>query len=197
MMVLALELAERGFILEGLAVALAFYTYLRPGELGRLLAYQIVQPLSWSPQTGSYLTVMIDPAEDLRPGKTGEFDHSVSLDLPEHGWLAALLSDHRDRLQPREPLWPFSPAELRTRYQEIGTALLGVRHAPVLHQLRHGGASHDLVGQRRFLKSIQQRGNWRSPLSVRRYDKHPSGTRPVAPLAALTLASRRAGGPTH
>ena len=44
MMVVALELAERGMVLEGMAVALAFYAYLRPGELLRLRGFQLVPP---------------------------------------------------------------------------------------------------------------------------------------------------------
>ena len=196
MMVLALELAERGMVLEGMAVALAFYAYLRPGELLRLRGFQLVLPLDWSPQTGHWLTILVDPVELGRPGKTGEFDHSVSLDQPCHQWLARLLALHRACLGARDLVWPFSQDELRDRYRAVGEALLGKVHAPVLYQLRHGGASQDAFCQVRPLGAIQQRGNWKAPSSVRRYEKHGRVNAELRrlPRAAQALLARRRPG---
>jgi hypothetical protein len=40
-----------------------------------------------------------------------------------------------------------------------------------LYQLRHGGASDDLLSCRREALEVQRRGRWRTDASVRRYGK--------------------------
>ena len=42
---------------------------------------------------------------------------------------------------------------------------------PVVYSLRHGGASHDLLHQRRTVAEVKMRGRWHSDASVRRYGK--------------------------
>lgn len=52
---------------------------------------------------------------------------------------------------------------------EAAVALGGVH----VHQLRHGGASHDFATRSRTLEEVRRRGRWRSWASVRRYEKEP------------------------
>ena len=40
-----------------------------------------------------------------------------------------------------------------------------------LYNLRHGGASHDIVTGYRSLETVRKRGRWQSYTSVRRYEK--------------------------
>ena len=48
---------------------------------------------------------------------------------------------------------------------------LGLQASTVLYQLRHGGASHDLLHQTRSYEGVRARGRWRSDSSVRRHAK--------------------------
>ena len=42
---------------------------------------------------------------------------------------------------------------------------------PTPYSLRHGGASHDALTNRRSLAEIKKKGRWRTDSSVRRYEK--------------------------
>ena len=46
----------------------------------------------------------------------------------------------------------------------------GTHLLPVLYQLRHGGASHELATGRREITALAKRGRWDSLVSVRRYE---------------------------
>ena len=48
---------------------------------------------------------------------------------------------------------------------------IGYHLLPVLYQLRHGGASHELATGRREITALAKRGRWGSMASVRRYEK--------------------------
>ena len=118
-----------------------------------------------------FLTLVVFPAEDLQPGKTGDHDHSVMFDLPQHrDFCAALLGWIRGRspmdslfgLDYENYLYIFKQAAVRA-----GVACL----RPCLYGLRHGGPSHDFSSGQRDLPTIQRRGNWRSFASFRRYEK--------------------------
>ena len=56
--------------------------------------------------------------------------------------------------------WTGALAELRIPKQQL-----------VWYQLRHGGASADLLERRRSVPEIQARGRWMRPESMRRYAK--------------------------
>ena len=185
---LACRLAEKGKADMGLCVLVMFETYARPSEAMSLTARSIVMPLREGEGLSRCLTVVFHMEELGRPGKTNEFDASVPLDLPRQKWLAQLLERWTELRSGEPALWAFSQAELAKEFRIAATDINVQTLAPCLYQLRHGGASHDrLVGARSLLE-VQQRGNWRSAASVRRYDKHG---RVGLQLQSLPVATRQ------
>ena len=73
-----------------LALLLMFEMYLRPGEITKLRAVDLVPPVKKS-QVHKFFTVVVAPAEVGDPTKTGEFDNALHLDLPRHQLLGPAL----------------------------------------------------------------------------------------------------------
>ena len=59
-------------------------------------------------------------------------------------------------------------AQYAEAVQQLGLSKFG---PPVLYQLRHGGASHEVASGRRDLPPRMKRGRWSTLMSVRRYEK--------------------------
>jgi len=88
---MVLSLAERCRPWEALYIWLGFMTYLRPSELFSLTIEQVILPVHGLGRGAAGCSLLVYPVEGLRPGKTGEFDHSVPLDLPHLQPLALTL----------------------------------------------------------------------------------------------------------
>jgi len=106
------------------------------------------------------------------PGKTGEFDTSISLDLPRHQLLFPALRRLTATLRENDHVFPFDyPTLLRAWNGSLSALMLShLRLSP--YCLRHGGASEDRASSSRPLLEVQKRGGWRTFESVRRYEKH-------------------------
>lgn len=146
-----------------------FMTYMRPGECSQLLVKQLVAPQTGSGQTFQFWAILLHPAEDLIPGKTGVFDASVILDSDI--WMYPILNQLKSRNKPSQPLWNQSHQVLREKFSE---ALGFLKLEPLglsLYALRHGGASHDVLSRRRSMLEVKQRGRWSSDTSLKRYVK--------------------------
>ena len=159
----------RGFVEEPLRLFLQFMTYLRPGECSNLLVKQLVAPQQSVHQVFNYWAILLNPSEDLVPGKTGVFDGSVIIDSDM--WIGPFLARLvRDR-DPNAPLWKSDHASLRTLFNNV-VEFLGLQELGVtLYTLRHGGATHDILARRRTMLEIKQRGRWSSDVSLKRYVK--------------------------
>ncbi|CAK0820381.1 unnamed protein product, partial [Prorocentrum cordatum] len=166
-------LGHQGEFATALCVMLMFEGYLRPSEALALRAAQLTGPFGSATSAGSHMSVVVHAAELQQPGKTGEMDHTVVLDLPRQQALAWALARLRDsRLGSWHPLWDFDYNLLQRRFGQALAAVGASCLAGTLYSLRHGGASHDRLTASRTLMEVQQRGNWRAFNSVRRYDKH-------------------------
>ncbi|CAK0878486.1 unnamed protein product, partial [Prorocentrum cordatum] len=166
-------LGHQGEFATALCVMLMFEGYLRPSEALALRAAQLTGPFGSATSAGSHMSVVVHAAELQQPGKTGEMDHTVVLDLPRQQVLAWALARLRDsRLGSWHPLWDFDYNLLQRRFGQALEAVGASCLAGTLYSLRHGGASHDRLTASRALMEVQQRGNWRAFNSVRRYDKH-------------------------
>jgi hypothetical protein len=154
---------------SALVLLIQFHTYLRPGICDALRVDQLVAPhptagighLNWA--------LHLYPCALLRPGKTGGYDEAVLIDgFP---WIDPFLNMLVHRRPPQDRLWPVAPANVRADFQDaleaLGMKTLGVNR----YALRHGGASHDMLTQARSMTAIQNRGHWRSNLSLVRYGK--------------------------
>ena len=163
-------------------------TYLRPGEVAKLLVGGLVPPVgvvkAWS--------LILHPLELETPSKTGEFDETVLFDLPQIVWIAEqtfrlLKAGHRCA---SEPLFSVSLETVRSFMRDVGSRF-GMEVAvgdPHPYRLRHGGPSRDVLLGFRTLQEIQKRGRWRSFSSVRRYEK---GGRVTQQMQALSKATRQ------
>jgi hypothetical protein len=121
-------------------------------------------PVSGFPHWG----LILNDASDDRPGKTGVSDEAIVVDTPEMApLLAALLEAH-----PAEhSLWDFDAQQLRLRFSDAMVTLNMADGNHTLYELRHGGASHDLLARRRTLAQVKERGRWVADTSLRRYAK--------------------------
>ena len=110
------------------------------------------------------------PFEAGKSSKTGSYDDTVPLDLPEQQHLATTLLALKKFRHPDDFIFNlsldalsklFRTAALRLKLEPLGP--------PVLYQLRHSGPSHDLAQRRRSLVEVKKRGRWRGDTSVLRY----------------------------
>lgn len=150
-----------------IALMLAFDCYLRPFELETLKASQIAiafDPTSLKHQAG----LILSPLSGDRPGKTGQWEEAVMIDLDV---LRPALAYLKHSVSPNGRLWPFATGVLGGLLRRCSNELgLGEVNAS-LYSLRHGGASRDLLEKKRSLNDIKVRGRWQSDSSLRRYSK--------------------------
>jgi len=185
---IAVDLVTHGFWDAGLAVVVAFETYLRPSSLLALTGQQVVLPIPGAAGSAAQLSLVAHAWELKKPSKTGDMDLTVVLDLPRQQWLTPLLAELAEDRGPHRRLFNISYAELARAFRQsvlrLGLACL----EPTLYCLRHGGASHDIRTGARDLRGVQARGHWRAWSSVRRYEKHG---RIGMQLQKLTVPTRR------
>ena len=113
-------------------------------------------------------SVVIAPEEDLVCSKTQTFDDTVLLDVP--AFLGPMLGELAAGRDPQGFLFRATAPQM---LYSMKTACELLNLAPTLnwYQLRHGGASADVLGRRRAGSEIQARGRWKRPESMRRYAK--------------------------
>eukprot|EP00435_Cladocopium_sp_Y103_P050327 s239_g15.t1 len=153
----------------GLRMFLQFSTYMRPGECSQLTCKQLVPPQRPGSQTFNFWAILLHPAEELVPGKTGIFDSAVVLDSDL--WMNTFLSRLISGKQPGNPLWTSSHAEFRDMFNMVVQKLKLEHLGLTLYALRHGGATHDVLSRRRSMLEVKQRGRWSADSSLKRYVK--------------------------
>ena len=157
------ELALRLFI--------QFSCYLRPGECSNLRCKQLIPPQPTAQAGLAFLhwAILLHPFEDGEAGKTNIFDATVLLD--SDSWLDPLLRNLVGRKQPDESLWSSPHSFLNDQFlgaiSDLGLTGMGWG----LYNLRHGGATHDVLSRRRSMLEVKQRGRWAVDASLRRYVK--------------------------
>ena len=151
------------------AVATAFYGYFRPGEIRGFLKADHVMPSGGATRALNHFALVVSLSERLEASKTQTFDDTVILDTP--GFLGRLLQLSCMDVTPIEKLFPITVAEMLVDWNEALAELRIPKQQLVWYQLRHGGASADLLERRRSVPEIQARGRWMRPESMRRYAK--------------------------
>ena len=144
-------------------------TYMRPGEASSLTTNQLIPPMSRSESSVQFFAVLLHPAEGRVPGKTGHFDQGILLDSDL--WINPILMKLIHMKKPSTPLWNHTHMEILNVFQKAVKYLqlepLGVS----MYTLRHGGASYDIISQRKTMDEVKQRGRWSADSSLRRYVK--------------------------
>lgn len=151
------------------AVATAFYGYFRPGEIRAFLKADLVLPSGGATRALNHYALVVSPSERLEASKTQTFDDTVILDSPL--LLGRLLELTCALVTPIEKLFPLSVNEMLDDWNDALAELHIPKKQMVWYQLRHGGASADLLERRRSVPEIQARGRWMRPESMRRYAK--------------------------
>jgi hypothetical protein len=107
------------------------------------------------------------PVGALQPRtKTGTIDEGVLFDLG-WDWVARELMRMTSTKGPDDLIFT-SPATRMVHLFSAAARVLGLSDV-VLYMLRHGGASEDLLAQRRTEAETMARGHWVTSSSVRRY----------------------------
>lgn len=162
------QLLYAGAVTSARMVLVMFLAYLRPGEARRLQKGHIVGPARGRCKSGlSVPSIIVAPFEALRPSKTQTFDDTILIDGPTWQQRAVM------RLTAGKPsalAFDVSERDLRRQWQ-AAIAALRLPSDTVMYQLRHAGASADLLAGRRKLPEVLLRGRWKSLSSVRRYGK--------------------------
>ena len=175
-----------------------FSTYLRPSACMRLHCVDLVPPVVMARGSAFRTWVLaIAPWSRGVPSKTGTFDETVALDDTRFPWLGSLLDQLVRRrgvgLTPEQvddlPLWGFDAAFYLEQFRKAVEFLGTTRWITSPYQLRHGGASRDLLLALRSLPAVQNRGHWATTSSMRIYGKPGRQQQVLAegPQAALRL----------
>ena len=147
---------------------LIFDTYARPSAITRMRTEDLLAPVR---ATGlQRWALLLSPQERELPTKTGTFDETVVV-----SGLDVNLSECMRRLKssrdPQEPLFSIGAAGFKAAFSQAAECL-GLGDWKLMgYQARHGGATRDILLQRRTLEEVRKRGHWHTYTSVRRYEK--------------------------
>ncbi|CAE8600432.1 unnamed protein product, partial [Polarella glacialis] len=156
-----------------LAIALQLDGYFRPSEVLNLTVKQVMPPARRAGRAyAKAWGIVLAPAEDEKPTKTGQFDDSVLIGDIQHEWLGPLLELLIKNKTPEDKLFPSLSL---ASYERLFRDAMQKRYNKCIHvtphSVRHSGPSNDKFHKRRSLLQIQKRGRWASPKSVARYEK--------------------------
>ena len=167
-----------------LMVLLATSAYLRPGETRSLRAEDVLPPSQGRAVLLREWSLFLRPEERGEPTKTGTWEETIYLDYPVG--LGEAIGSYAAQFAKQTPLFPFQDKLVLQAWKSAAEAA-GVGGA-VLYQLRHAGASGDLLAARRTLPAIQGRGRWKTSTNCRRYSKSGQVQRSLARLSANQMA---------
>jgi hypothetical protein len=157
-----------GLMWEAFFLLALFRTLVRPGVFSRLKVHQLIAPSGGPIVMMGYWLFNLNPLEAQGASKTGLFDQAVTWD--HEPWAACLFNVIKQQ-NPNGPLWPFTSRHVSNLFKRHLT-LLGMQNLNAcLYSLRHGGASHDLLSNKRSVAEVKLRGHWVSDSSLKRYAK--------------------------
>ena len=108
-----------------------------------------------------------DPQAVQSTTKVGTIDDTIILDRPR--WLGVFVGAYFGKLKPMDLLFPDAAGRVVPAFKSA-CAALGL--PPLcLYQLRHGGASEDILSKDREYLEVKARGRWCTDVSLRRYAK--------------------------
>ncbi|CAE8674891.1 unnamed protein product [Polarella glacialis] len=156
-----------------MAIALQLDGYFRPSEVLNLTVKQVMPPARKAGRAyAKAWGIVLAPAEDEKPTKTGQFDDSVLIGDIQHEWLGPILALLIKNKTPEDKLFPSLSL---ASYERLFRDAMQKRYNKCIHvtphAVRHSGPSNDKFHKRRSLLQIQKRGRWASPKSVARYEK--------------------------
>ena len=163
----ATMLLEKGFREDALQILVLHEGYFRPGEVRAMRVEDLVAPMDVTCGSLREWALIVAPSDRNEVSKTQVSDDTIPLDSLE--WLGPQLWQMVKDKKGSEYIFTGDPAVTRDRWKKV-MGELGLQDV-CLYQLRHGGASTDLLTKRRPLLEIMARGRWASTASVLRYAK--------------------------
>ena len=161
----AWHLCCQGHPLMAVFLLLLVSTYARPNELLRVAKGCVVAPAH---NITSVWSLVLNPAEGLRPSKTGAVDESMLLDSPWLQWLGPALTILNEG-DPTQPLFNFSYPQFLHHFRKARQELRLKDVVP--YQARHSGPSIDRARGLRSQVEVQKRGRWQAAKSMARYER--------------------------
>ena len=95
---------------------ICFRACLRPGEGEDLIVESLVAPVASSHSAQTFLALLLHPLVLCRPGKTGNYDETVLLDVEP--WCCALLAELVTNRAPEEHLWRHPCAQFSAMFRQ-------------------------------------------------------------------------------
>jgi hypothetical protein len=141
--------------------------YFRPGEMRDLCVSDLVAPPGGLDPVTKYWSLIVAPEERLEASKTQTFDDTVVLD--SRPWLGQLLHKQCSGKLAHNLIFNIKAEEMVAQWKQACSVLR--LQVLVMYQLRHGGASSDMLSRKRGAADVMLRGRWRSLSSLRRYAK--------------------------
>ncbi|CAK0791562.1 unnamed protein product, partial [Prorocentrum cordatum] len=146
--------------------------YCRPSELLRARCRDLAAPPRWGPAALRKRSALLNPIEGGAPSKTAVFDESLLRDNAEFLWVSRVFEAIKARGSLDDLIVGLTYPQRRGHFQQAVNALPidALRPAP-LHQLRHGGADHEILGGGRDIAGVKKRGLWQSDSPLRLHVK--------------------------
>jgi len=139
----------------------------RPGEVDNLTVDRLIPPQT----ANGHWSILFNPRENVKPGKTGEFDEGVVLDQANLKALGKVFHQLVANRPGTENLWNKSTDQLNQGFNQALT-ILGLDHFNIVrYSWRHAAASQDLLSKSRTAEEVKARYRWKSDSSMRRYTK--------------------------
>ena len=153
---------------EAMYTMTTFVGCMRPGEPLKARIDDLVKPSRNKGGPLKHWSITLAPHELGVSTKTQSFDDTIMLDHPEY--FGDLLGAHVQGRAKSEPLFRVEPGSYYRLFKRIAKQLR-LPDGAVPYQLRHAGASADLLEHRRTRAEVQSRGRWKCKESMARYAK--------------------------
>ena len=166
-----------------IAILVAADGYLRPSDLLDIQPEDVTAGQGRLGAEFRHTTVLLAPFQRGKSTKTNEFNDSVIFDTQGREWIGAVLATLAKKAPPEKKLFQLTISQFNKAMKVLADMLKITEMEVVPYLLRHSGPSQDYLAKLRTLPDIQKRGRWRSPESVRRYEK---AARVMSRLSLLT-----------
>lgn len=168
-----------------LRAQLIFSTICRPGEVARLCIGDLICPVAGATLEMARYTIFLSPFERGVPTKTRSFDEAIVLDDTRAEWLGPAMAKHvlnrKRQLKSRgitgedaekKPMWTLDQREFSQRFLATVDALHLDWLIKTTYELRHGGASRDILMRLRTPSQVARRGRWSDLKGMKHYERH-------------------------
>ena len=171
-----------------LFVLVLFDTYMRLMEGYELTVKDLVAPAPKVSKRFRFWGLRLKADEEGLPRKGGSFDDLILLDSKGLESLGPRLKALCRGRGEDDKLFSFDLMKFKNTWLLCQKQLGLEGHTFCVHQLRHGGASHDAWEKRRELLDIQRRGGWKTMDTLFRYEKRGRIQKSLSMLSDDTLS---------